>query len=103
ANLVAASRFSALSQAQQTDLVRAQVLLLVDEAYFRALEAEALTRVAKETVATRQVIVDQIDALVQAQLRSELDASFAKVNLEQANLLLLDAQTRLQTAFADLS
>ena len=103
ANLVAASHFSALSQAQQTDLVRAQVLLLVDESYFRALEAEALSRVAKETVATRQVIVDQIKALVQAQLRSELDASFAQVNLEQANLLLLDAQTRLQTAFADLS
>ena len=77
ANLIAASHFSALSQAQQIDLVRSQVLLLVDEAYFRALEAEALSRVAKETVATRQVIVDQINALVQAQLRSDLDASFA--------------------------
>ena len=103
ANLIAASHFSALSHAQQIDLVRAQVLLLVDESYFRALEAEELSRVAKETVATRQVIVDQINALVQAQLRSDLDASFAEVNLEQANLLLLDAQTRLQTAFADLS
>jgi len=103
ANLVAASRFSALSQAQQIDLVRAQVLLLVDEAYFRALEAEALSKVAEETVSTRQVIVDQISALAQAQLRSDLDASFARVNLEQANLLLLDAQTRLQSAFADFS
>ncbi|MGA7274985.1 MAG: efflux RND transporter permease subunit [Candidatus Udaeobacter sp.] len=103
ANLIAASNFSALSQAQQIDLVRTQVLLLVDESYFRVLEAEALSRVAKETVATRQVIVDQINALVQAQLRSDLDASFAQVNLEQANLLLLDAQTRLQSAFADLS
>ena len=103
ANLIAASHFSALSQAQQIDLVRAQVLLLVDEAYFRALEAEALSQVAEETVSTRQVIVDQISALAQAHLRSDLDASFAKVNLEQANLLLLDAQTRLQSAFADLS
>jgi len=103
ANLVAASNFSALSQAQQIELVRAQVLLIVDQAYFRALEAEALSRVAKETVAARQAIADQISALAQAQLRSDLDASFAEVNLEQANLLLLDAQTRLQTAFAELS
>jgi len=103
ANLVAASNFSALSQAQQIDLVRDQVLLLVDEAYFHALEAQALSQVAKETVSTRQVILDQISALAQAQLRSDLDASFARVNLEQANLLLLDAETRLQSAFADLS
>ena len=103
ANLIAASNFSALAQAQEIDLVRAQVLLVVDESYFRALEAQALSRVAEETVATRQVIVDQVSALAQAQLKSDLDASFAKVNLEQANLLLLDAQTRLQSAFADLS
>jgi len=103
ANLIAASNFSALAQAQEIDLVRAQVLLVVDESYFRALEAQALSRVAQETVATRQVIVDQVSALAQAQLKSDLDASFAKVNLEQANLLLLDAQTRLQSAFADLS
>ncbi len=103
ANLVAASHFSALSQGQEIDLIRAQVLLIVDQAYFRALEAGALARVAKDTVNARQAIADQISALAQAQLRSELDASFAEVNLEQANLLLLDAQTRLETAFADLS
>ena len=103
ANLIAASRFAALSQQQQIEVARSQVLLLVDQAYFRALEAEALSRVAEETVSTRQVIVDQITALAQAQLRSDLDASFAEVNLQQANLLLLDAQTREQVAFADLS
>ena len=103
ASLIAASRFSALSQQQQVEVARSQVLLLVDQAYFRALEAEALSRVAQETVSTRQVIVDQITALAQAQLRSDLDASFAEVNLQQANLLLLDAQTREQVAFADLS
>ncbi len=54
---------------------------------------------AEETVSTRQVIVDQITALAQAQLRSDLDESFAQVNLQQANLLLLDAQTREQIAF----
>ena len=74
ANMVAASHFSALSQQQQIEVARSQVLLLVDQAYFRALEAEALSRVAEETVSTRQVIVDQITALAQAQLRSDLDA-----------------------------
>ena len=103
ANLVSASRFAALSQEQQTELARAQVLLLVDEAYFRALEAEALLQVATDTIATRSLVVDQISALVQSQLKSELDASFARVNLEQAKLLLLEADTKLNDAFADLS
>ncbi len=102
-NLIAAARFSALSAAQQAELTRAQVLLLVDTAYFRALEGEALVQVANETVSDRQLIVDQTSALVQSQLKSDLDASLAQVNLEQARLLQLDAETRLNTAFADLS
>jgi hydrophobic/amphiphilic exporter-1 (mainly G- bacteria), HAE1 family len=103
ANLVAASRFTALSQEEQIELARAQVLLLVDEAYFGALEAEALVQVAQDTIRTRSLVVDQISALVKSRLKSELDASFARVNLEQARLLLLEANTKLNDSFADLS
>jgi HAE1 family hydrophobic/amphiphilic exporter-1 len=102
-NLISAARYLALSEAQQTVLARGQVLLLVDEAYFRALEGSALIKVADDTIANRQLIVDRISALAQSQLKSDLDASFARVGLEQARLLLIQAQTRRDIAFADLS
>ena len=102
-NLISAARYAALSQAQQTEVARGQVLLLVDEAYFRALEGQALIKVANDTVSTRQLIVDQISALAGSKLKSDLDASFAQVSLDQAQLLLLQAETRRDLAFADLS
>jgi outer membrane protein len=49
------------------------------------------------------VIVESTSALAASQLKSQLDVSFAKVGLEQARLLLLDAETRVNAAFADLS
>ena len=47
---------------------------------------------AQQTVAQRQATVDQVGALTKAKLRSDLDLSFANVQLSQAKLLLLDAQ-----------
>src|SRR5581483_4791306 len=54
-------------------------------------------------VAQRQLVVDQVTALAKSQLRSELDVSFAKVSLEQAQLLLIQAQNDLDGSFARLS
>ena len=45
---------------------RADVLLDVDRAYFGALRAQAVLRVAQETVDARQLVVDQVSALAQA-------------------------------------
>ena len=39
---------------------RADVLLRVDRAYFNALRAQAMLRVAQETVSARQLVVDQV-------------------------------------------
>src|SRR6185437_5453331 len=59
--------------------------------------------VAQQTVDTRQTTADQVRALAQAKLRSDLDLSFANVNLAQAKLLLLDAQNRKDAAFTSLN
>jgi outer membrane protein len=48
-------------------------------------------------------VADQIEALFKSKLKSELDLSFANVNLSQAKLLLLDAQSNENAALAALS
>jgi outer membrane protein len=92
-------------QAQQSDTIatRADVLLRVDRAYFGALKAQTLLNVAQETVAERQLVADQVTTMAQNQLRSDLDVSFANVDLAQAQLLLVQVQNDLETSFAELS
>jgi outer membrane protein len=79
------------------------VLLRVDRAYFDALRAQSIMRVAEQTVATRQAAVDQASALASTGLKSTLDVSFAKVNLGEAQLLLLQSKNDLQASYARLS
>jgi len=93
------------AQAQQEAVVTSQadVLLGVDQAYFGVLKAQAVLQVAQETVNDRQVVTNQVTAMARNQLKSDLDVSFANVDLSQAQLLLIQAQNDLQAAFADLS
>ena len=79
------------------------MLLAVDRAYFDALRAQAVLRVAEQTVAARQVVVDQVTALAASNLRSGLDVNFAKVLLAEAQLLLLQAQNDTQGTFVRLA
>ncbi|MEP6671523.1 MAG: TolC family protein [Chthoniobacter sp.] len=102
-DLTAASKSLALSEAQKSMLARAKVLLLVDRAYFEAQQAQAVLRVADETVMSRQLLADQVGALAKSELKSELDASLARVSLDEAKLLRLEARNRVDAAFADLS
>ncbi len=97
----ASLRAQSLQQDAVTD--RADVLRGVDRAYFAALRAQAILRVAQETVDARQLVVDQVSALASSNLRSGLDVSFAKVNLAEAQLLLLQARNDVAAAFAGLS
>jgi outer membrane protein len=91
--------------AQQQDVAarRANVLLQVDRTYFDALRAQAILHVAEQTVAARQLVVDQVTALSSTGLKSTLDLSFAKVNLSEAELLLVQARNDVQAAYASIS
>ena len=97
----ASLRAQALQQSAVTD--RAEVLLRVDRGYFNALRAQAILRVAQDTVSARQLVADQIGALAQSNLKSGLDVSFARVNLSEAQLLLLQARNDQAAAFAALA
>jgi outer membrane protein len=101
--LVASSTLNAQAQDQNVSGQRAAVLLEVDRAYFSALRAQAVQRVAQATVDARQIVVDQISALAASHLKSGLDVSFAKVNLATAQLVLAQAQNDTQRAFATLA
>jgi outer membrane protein len=103
ANLVASANLSARAEAQNALATKEQILLEVNQAFFSALQTHAVLRVAEETVNARQVLADQVGALAKNKLKSELDLSFANVNLAQAKLLLLDAQNNDKAALASLS
>ena len=102
-DLAQTQQLRANAQAQDATTVRATVLLDVDRAYFDTLRAQAVLRVAQQTVDTRQIVVDQVSALTQSGLKSGLDLSFARVNLSQAQLLRVQAEGDVQSAFATLN
>ena len=102
-NLVASSEFEAKAQDQTAIATTADILLAVDQAYFNTLETKALVSVAQQTVDARQTLVDKIQALTSAKLRSDLDLSFTQVDASRARLLLLEAQNNYQAALAGLS
>ncbi len=102
-NLVASARLAATAQQQTTQATRYDVLLAVNRAFFEVLRAQALLRVAKETVAERNVVFEQVQAMVQNKLKSDLDLSFAKVNLGQARLLQIRTEDNLDIASAQLT
>ena len=103
ANLTGNARLQAEAAANSAQATRQQILLAVNGAFYSAQRAQAITRVARQTVSERQVFLDQVSTLATNQLKSEMDASFARVNVEDARLLLSKAQNDLQAAFAQLS
>ena len=101
-NLVASARFQAQAAAQDSQATRYTVLLNVNRAYFDVLHAQATVKVAEQTVAARQLLDNQVTELARNKLRSQVDVSFADVNVSQAKLLLLRAQDNVAGALAEL-
>jgi outer membrane protein len=102
-NLISSANLAAKAETQNAAATKEQILLAVDQAFYNTLQTHAVLTVAQQTVKERQTVADQIDALFKSKLKSELDLSFANVNLAQAKLLLLDAQNNENAALASLS
>jgi len=101
--LLSSSEFQAKAADQNAVATRADILLVVDQAFYNSLDTKALVTVAEETVSARQTLVDKVQALTNAKLKSEIDLSFSNVELARAKLLLLEAQNNYQTSLATLS
>ena len=102
-NLISSASYSAKAENQNAVATKEQILLAVDQAFYGALQAHAVLAVAQQTVGARQTVADQVGALFKSKLKSQLDFSFANVNLAQAQLLVLDAENNENAAVATLS
>jgi outer membrane protein len=102
-DLVASSEYQAKAADMLAQATAAQIVLAVDQAFFNALETKALVTVAQETVTTRQTFVDKIQALTGAKLKSDIDLSFANVDLARGRLLLLEAVNNYEASLNALS
>jgi outer membrane protein len=102
-NLVLSAQSNAKAQLETEHATELDIRLAVDEAFYKALTAQGVLQVAKQTVAQRQATTDQVGALTKAKVKSDLDMSLASVQLSQANLLLLDAQNDAQVTMAALN
>jgi outer membrane protein len=102
-NLISSSHFQAKAADENAVATRQQITLAVDQAFYNSLETKALLSVAQQTVKARQALVDQVGALTNAKLKSDLDLAFAKVDLARAQLLDLDAQNNYDASLNTLS
>ena len=102
-NLVLSAQSNAKAQLESARATELDITLTVDEAFYQALTAQAVLKVAQQTVSQRQATDDQVGALTKAKIRSDLDRSFADVQLSQAKLLLLDATNSAQASMAALN
>ena len=82
---------------------KTRVVLEVKRAYYEALKGRKLTEIAQQTVKEGKLSLRQAQAFYQAQLRSKIDVSLAKVEVSRAKLGLIGAQNELAHAFAVLN
>jgi outer membrane protein len=102
-SLVANSRLLAQAADQGTQATTYDVVFGVNKTYFGVLEAKAYVGVAAETVKARQTLTDQVVALANANLKSQVDVEFVQVNLSEAKLMLIRAQDAVKRAYAELA
>jgi outer membrane protein len=101
--LTRSSSLRARAEEMNREATREEILLEVNAAYFAALQAQAVLAAARQTENERAVVLRQIQAYATNKIKSELDVSFASVDLDQARLLVAKADNDLQSAFANLS
>lgn len=102
-NLIRNAQSNAKAQMDTERATVEDITLAVDQAFYNALTAQQVLKVAQQTVATRQATGQQIGALTRQKLRSTLDLSLADVQVSQAQLLVLDAESAEASAMASLN
>ena len=102
-NLVESNKLAERAQGQDVNARRALVLLYVQRAYLNSLKRNRLVQIAEETVRERGIIAGQIETLYRQQLKSKLDFDLARVELVNAQSLLVRSRNDLKASFADLN
>ena len=101
-NLILSQKLEESAQNANALATTEDIVLATDQAFYNALQAQALVQVAAQTVNTRQTTESQVSQMTRNKLKSTLDLSFADVDLSQGKLLQLDAQNNADSAMAAL-
>lgn len=101
-NLIASSKLLERAQNANALATTEDIIIATDQAFFDALQAQALLKVANQNTNMRQTTESQISSYTKNKLKSTLDLSFADVNLSQAKLLELNAQSNADSSMAAL-
>lgn len=102
-NLVESSEFGERAQEEDVNARRALVIVSVQRSYLDSLKRQRLVRIAEETVRERGIITSQIETLHRQQLKSKLDLDLMKVELVNAESLLVRRRNDLKASFAELN
>jgi len=102
-SLAESAKLRASAQEQIVGNTRAAILIEVDQAYYQALAADTVLRVAQAVVDNRRLTLRQVQALAQSSLKSTLDVSFAEVAVSDAELGLFRAENDVQASRARLT
>lgn len=102
-NLVESSQYGERAQEQDVNARRALVIVNVQRSYLNSLKRQRLVRIAEETVRERGIITGQIETLYRQQLKSKLDVNLVRVELVNAESLLVRSRNDLKSSFADLN
>lgn len=102
-NLAQTAKLRASAQEQWAGNARAAILIEVDQAYYQALGADSVLRVAQAVVENRRLTLKQVQALAQSSLKSTLDVSFAEVASSEAELALVHAENNVVASRARLN
>lgn len=102
-NLVESTQLAQRAQLEDINARRAFVVLNVQRSYLSSLKRRRLVQIAEETVRERGIIANQIEALHRQQLKSKLDFDLVRVELVNAESLLVKTRNDLKASFADLN
>jgi outer membrane protein len=102
-NLTETAKLRAAAQEQIVGNTRAAILVEVDQAYYEALAADTVLKVAQAVLDNRRLTLRQVRALAQSSLKSTLDVSFAEVVVSEAELAVFRAENDVQASRARLT
>jgi outer membrane protein len=98
-----ASKLNALSQADSEKRSSQQVAFDLRSAYYNAAAANALLKVAQDTLANQDAHLKQSQGFVTAGTRPEIDLAQARTNRANARVQLINAQNGYDVARAQLN
>jgi len=102
-NLVESSHYGERAQEQDVNARRALVIVTIQRSYLNSLKRQRLVRIAEERVRERGIMTGQIETLYRQQLKSKLDLDLMRVELVNAESLLVRSRNDLKSSFAELN